>query len=217
MKIPKFRTTTRLLYWVKKNNHRERLSPDHEQVFFKVKKEDPVTVANNIASYSWYAGPVSKTEFHASLEPLLKHNHHAIYDYARMLHNRHLELPEELENELSGDSRFLVNLATLRERRLPVHLEDTIDEPGWAYSYAKEVLHGRLPSHLEKVFFKNSRYASKYAFDIIRGFSSVRLPEDLHSFMIMKSFENPDDEDIKIYIKASESDPSKMNNSTEKV
>lgn len=212
MKIPKFRNTTRLVHWMRKSGHRERLSNEHEQVFFKCKKEDPTLIASNLAQYSWYVGSLG-----SELEALLKCNHHSIYEYARMLHNRHLELPEALENELSGDSRYLVLVAELRERRLPTHLEDTIDDPSWAYKYAKVVLLGRLPAHLEKVFFKDTYWASKYAFDVIRGFASVRLPEDLHSFMVMKSFEDPDDDNIKIYIEASENDPNKMNNSTAKV
>jgi hypothetical protein len=87
-----------------------------------------------------------------------------------------------------------------------------MDDPRFCFTYSKEVLKGRLPSHLESVFFKDSYIASRYAFEVIRGFSSVRLPEELHNFMVMKSFEDPENKYVKSYIEASENDPSKTGN-----
>lgn len=208
MKIPKFRNTTRLVRWMKKMGHIERLPRDREQVFFTTKKEDPNMVAHNLAQYCWVVGKIDE-----NLESLLKANCSAVIEYARMCHHRgHGEISDDLKNSLKNNSGALYQLAEMYGKRLPKELEDCFDQPMWAFQYAKNVLCGRLPAHLENVFFKNTQYASRYAFEVIRGFAPVKLPDDLHSFMIMKSFENPDDDYIKEYMEASESDPNKIGN-----
>jgi len=208
MRTPKFRNTARLLLWMKRHGWGERLPSHSEQVFFNSKKEDPSTIAVNLATYAWVAGKLE-----LPFESVLKNSPMAVVDYAKMLLARVNEkISEDLQDSLKGCSAQLVQLAQVYKERLPARLEDTICEPYWALDYAKSVLRGRLPSHLECVFFKDPRIASRYAFEVIRGFSPVMLPDELHSFMIMKSFENPDDDSIKRYIEASESDPSKIGN-----
>lgn len=210
MKIPKFRNTTRLVRWMNKNHHNERLTADREEVFFKTKKEEPYLVAHNLAQYCWRVGKVEER-----LENLLKAHSSAVIEYARMCWNRNLgEISKDLKDSLKGHSAALYNLAQLYDSRLEKELEDTFEHPNWAFQYAKDILRGRLPAHLESIFFKDARMASKYAFEVIRGFAPVRLPDDLHSFMIMQSFAHPDDHNIKIYMEASESDPNKMGNSS---
>lgn len=212
MKIPKFRNTTRLLRFVNKYHTQNRLPRDREQVFFTTKKEPPEVVATNLSEYTWHAGKL-EVEF----ENLLKASPEAVITYARVLHNREMKISEDLEDALKGHSNQLYSLAQMREERLPARLEDTISDPYFALKYATDILHGRLPSHLEPVFFKSARFASQYAFEVIRGFAPVRLPDDLHSFMIMQSFSNPNDHYIKVYMEASESDPNKIGNSTKEV
>lgn len=208
MKIPKFRNTARLIRWMKKMGWSERLPPDREEVFFKTKKEEPHYVAANLANYCWIVGKVDER-----LEGLLKSHPTPVIEYARMCHHRGFgEISEDLKNSIKTYSSALYYLAELYGKRLPVELEDCFDDPRWAFQYSKEILRGRLPSHLESVFFKDTAYASRYAFEVIRGFAPVKLPDDLHSFMIMKSFENPDDDYIKEYMQASESDPNKIGN-----
>lgn len=212
MRIPKFRNTTRLVRWVNKYQSGTRLPRDREQVFFTTKKELPELVASNLAEYCHHVGKI-EPEF----ENLLKANPDAVLTYARIGIHHGFEISEEIEDALKGHCSQLYSLAVSRGRRLPERLEDTINEPYWALQYATEVLKGRLPSHLESVFFKDARVASQYAFEVIRGFASVRLPDDLHSFMIMQSFAHPDDRHIKIYMEASESDPNKIGNTTKTV
>jgi hypothetical protein len=52
--------------------------------------------------------------------------------------------------------------------------------------------------------------ALKYAFDVIRGFSSVRLPDELHTFLAMKAFENTEHQGIKNYFSEISSDRSRV-------
>lgn len=212
-KIPKFRTTSRLLQWIRKNYQTIRLPKEIEEVFFTSKKETADLIASNLAAYAHFVG-----KFDSALENLLKPNHVSIVSYFKIIsRGDSKDLNEELLDELKGDNENLLSWSRFSEQRLPKHLEDSLSDPKACFLYAKDVIRGRLPDHLEDVFFKNPYWASRYAFEIIRGFASVKLPEKLHAFMIMKSFEDPEDESIKKYMEASESDPSKSGNSKVKV
>lgn len=216
--IPRFRTARRLVMWMERNWHafinagvETRLPPDREQVFFTTKKEKPEEVATCVARYAGWAGKLSP-----EIENLLRAHGDSLCSYIRGLASREQEIPQDLMDSLAGDSANLYRLSK-DIGRLPKHLEDTIDHPRWAFLYAKEVLRGRLPRGLEDVFFKDAYFAAKYAFEVIRGFAPVKLPEELHAFMIMKSFEEPDNEHIRTYMEASESDPDKVGNTENKV
>lgn len=205
--IPKFRNTSRLVQFVAKNwsSINSRLPPDREEVFFKT-KEEPARVATNLYAYSNYVGKMPER-----FEELLKANKQSLLNYIVRMDNTGLHC-EALLDDLRGHGMLLYRWAKSTDKRLPEHLEGSIEDPNPAYYYAKEVIRGRLPAHMEKVFFKDPYWASKYAFDVIRGFAPVKLPDDLHSFMVLKSFEDPDDDTIKAYIEASENDPNKSGN-----
>lgn len=216
--IPKFRSTKRLIQWMERHWHEfvqdgqvPRLPPDRERIFLKTKKEQPQEVAACLARYAGWAGRLD-----AEYESVMRPFKDSLFNYLRILRNKEIEVPQDLLDELAGDSRNLYRWSKVIEGRLPTHLEDTISEPKYAYLYAKEILLGRLPRHLEDVFFKDVYYAAKYAFEVIRGFASVRLPDKLHTFMIMKSFEDPSNENIRTYVKAAESDPNRVGNSEDK-
>lgn len=188
-----------------------RVPPESEGVFFRTKKEDPICVANCVARYSHWAGRLPE------FEHLLRCSKDNVLLYARSVHNKEQEVPSEILSWLSGDSRCLYRWASFVGSRLPVELEDTISEAKYAFLYAKDVLRGRLPSHLEEALFGDSYHAAKYAFEVIRGFAPCRLPESLHNMMVMKSFEDPDSDHIKKYLRASESDPNRVGNPEETV
>lgn len=212
--IPKFRTAKRLIEWMGRNWHSlesRRLPRDIEQVFFRTKKDTPQEVARCLARYSGWAGRLE-----SEYESLLKVDRDSVVAYIHNLTAKDQEIGDDLLEVLSGDSRNLYRAAK-DVGRLPSHLEETISEPRYAFLYAKEVLRGRLPSGMESVFFNDPYHAAKYAFDVIRGFAPCRLPEELHTFMVMKSFESPDDENIKTYLLASESDPGRIGNSDTRV
>jgi hypothetical protein len=210
IRIPKFRTCKRLVLWMEHNwnlMEERRLPAEYERVFLTSKKESASDIAACVARYSWWAGGLGK-----QIESLLVGHNDSITTYIRSLHSKECEIDPDLMSNLAGDSKNLYRVS--RDiGRLPKHLEDTIGDPKWAFMYAKEVLLGRLPRNLEDVFFKDTVYAAKYAFEVIRGFSPVKLPDELHAFMVMKSFEDPEDEDIRCYILASENSPDKIGNS----
>lgn len=211
IKIPKFRTPGRALAWMKRNRrtYKGRLPEEREQVFFKC-KIDPYLLASLVLEYFQRTGYEPLPE---KFENLLRPNHQALLSYLQQTCSKDgRQADPSLVDEFKGDSCCLVNWARNMESRLPKHLEDSIEDPHWALCYATEVLRGRLPEHLEKVFFKDAETASQYAFKVIRGFAPIKLPDDLHTFMVMKSFEQPDNQDIKQYMEASEDDPNKTGN-----
>lgn len=212
--FPKFRSARRLVQWMERNWHRlngTRLPPDSERVFFRTKKETPQDVAACVARYSSWVGSLGP-----ELESLLVHSKDSVAQYIRSVHNRDGEYGESLLGVLAGDSRNLHRVSK-DIGRLPEGLERTITDPRYAFLYAKEVLRGRLPLEMESAFFGDAYYAAKYAFEVIRGFAPCRLPEELHTFMVMKSFEEPDNEHIRTYMEAAESDPNRVGNSDDMV
>lgn len=214
LKIPRFRSAKRLVMWMEGNWHRLktcRLPAEVEQVFFKTKKEAPNELAGCVAMYAHRVGKLEEP-----FEELLKANHDSVIAYIQALMGREQEVSQNLVDSLAGDSRNLYRLGKI-VGRLPEHLESTISDPRFAFMYSKEVLCGRLPSKQEDVFFGSDYYAAKYAFEVIRGFAPVRLPEGLHAFMVMKSFEEPDNDHIRAYMEASESDPNRVGNASIKV
>ena len=212
--IPKFRSAKRLVQWMDRNWAKVpgyRLPPDRESVFFSTKKDSPKEVAACVAKYAGWAGRLG-----AELEALLVHDRDSVVDYIPRVVGKGQEVSGFLMDSLAGDSRNLLRAAKY-VGRLPDHLERAISEPRYAFLYAKDVLRGRLPRHLEDVFFKDAFWAAKYAFEVIRGFASVRLPEELHTFMVMKSFQDPNNEYIRTYMEASESDPNRVGNTVSRV
>ena len=205
LKIPKFRATSRLVKFVREHSSYKanRLPADREEVFF-TSKESAGQIASNLVDYSVWVGPMP-TRF----EKLLLGHPEMVVKYARNLITRYeTNLSEELADSLLGNSKELVAYAGVAGR-LPKHLEDSLREPRHCLTYAKNILESRLPKHLEDVFLGDVYYANQYAFKVIRGFASARLPDSLHNFMVMKSFEDPSDEDIKAYMEAAASDPNK--------
>jgi len=213
LRIPRFRTAKRLVQWMERNWHGledRRLPLDREQAFLRTKKEEPREVAACVAKYACWAGRLPEYE-----GLLLGHND-SVLVYLRSVHNKGGEVSSSLVDSLAGDSRNLYRWAK-DFGRLPSHLEDTMSEPRFLFLYAKEVLRGRLPYHLEGGFFGDDYHSARYAFDIIRGFAPCRLPEALHTFMVMKSFQEPDNENIRAYMEACESDPNVVGNSDSRV
>jgi hypothetical protein len=120
-------------------------------------------------------------------------------------------LPDDLRDCLAGDDDSLLEWAKIYGR-LPDHLERTLSKPKACLEYASKVLRGRLPLEVESCLLKDHRTAVNYAFTVIRGFAPCRLPEEIHASIVMKSFEHTEDQEIKRYIAACDSDPNRMGN-----
>jgi hypothetical protein len=220
-KIPKFRSAARLVLWFRQKWHSTRLSPDREKVFFKCADKNPVAAATRLAEYAGFVGKLD-----SNLELLFLAEPQQLLKYIKTVHSREQEVNPALVEALKsrGSSSLLYSWAIHIKRRLDEDLENALDDgtpqcAKWCYRYSKDVLRGRLPEHLEDVFSKydDSYHASKYAFDVIRGFAPCRLSDNLHTYMVMKSFQNPNVEHIKVYMDASESDPDVIGNASAKV
>lgn len=174
-----------------------RISPELESSMIVPEEKE---TASRLSSYAEIVGPLNE-----DLERLIVADHDKILKYFSLLSRHEQELPRWMMDELKGDSINLYHLSRNFIRgRLPEDLENTMDDPSILYEYAKHTLRSRLPEHLELCFLKDHRYAVKYAFEVVRGYADVKLPEQLHAMVVMKSFENPDDNEIKRYIRETE-------------
>lgn len=197
VKIPKFRTLNGLVIWVVNHRWDQRLDPDRERLFF-TSKETPEKRAHYLCVYAQHVG---KLDY--ALEKLLVHDARFLIDYQRRIAaDGHGILPDDIIGSLKGKGRHLVALARV-VGRLPDWLEDSIEEPEHLLSYSKMILMGPLPDHLLGRLKKDVNIAIKYAYEVVRGFAPCRLPDDLHAFVYLKSFENPDNEKIKQYVRDS--------------
>jgi hypothetical protein len=217
-KIPKFRRVGRVAPWMEKNEYYERI-PQAEALFLYSKENDSDVLCALIDYHAYVSD-----KFPPGLEVLLYEKAKEVipsgfgnqsyvihfFNYCRDIkddekRNKYLDL-------FIGKSDLLVRWARLCNERLPVHLEDSINDPYELLDYATDVLKGRLPVHLENVFHKDIETATRYAFEVIRHYASVKLPDHLHNAVVMESFKCPDNTYIKNYVKASENDPNKMGN-----
>jgi hypothetical protein len=95
-----------------------------------------------------------------------------------------------LERAIWSNEYSAFKYAMQSGKRIPADLEPEIlskffDEDEVA-SYSRKMFNGRLPPELERLLADMPDAALVYAKEIIIG----RLPEELHTAMIMKSFEN---------------------------
>jgi hypothetical protein len=135
------------------------------------------------------------------IKNLIKASPEAVISYMEYVGRRGLKLDPEFHPCLAGEGLRLSKLAEHLRKRLTPELEDTwTGSPQALVNYTTRWVRGRLPEHLEDVLIGDSHAASEYSFHVVRGFSDVRLSDKLHAFMVMKSFENPEDSEIKRYI-----------------
>jgi hypothetical protein len=175
---------------------------EQEPIVFFDENKDQYKIANCVAKYAAVVGPLP-VEFNR----LLKANNESILEYATVLYRHNKTLDKELEDNLAGDNNNLYRYAQHHLRkRLPVHLEKTLTNPQVIYNYARQIVRGRLPEELENHLASDLSAAASYAFDVIRGYSSVRLPDVVHSAMVLTSSANLHDYNIKRYIKECEND-----------
>lgn len=182
---------------------KSRLPREVEQKLFA---GDEHTVARLVYSYAEAVSAFEPMDF--ELEKLISLNADCLFNYHNhVAWSQKKTLDTRLWDNLAGNSQALLRYASqIIKGRLPKHLEDTLDDPRVCLTYAKDILKSRLPEHLENVFLKDVDCAYNYAFTIIRGFSSPKLPEVLHSMMLMKSYDpnHVNDRYIKEYVRECE-------------
>lgn len=135
------------------------------------------------------------------IKDLIKLDAGAVAKYMDYLRQRNMKLEPEFWVCFSGSGLRLAKLAEHIRARLPEDLEATW-QGGTAelVQYATRWVRTRLPEDLEKILIGDHKSAALYAQQVVRGFADLRLSDSLHTFMVMKSFELPDDYEIKRYI-----------------
>ena len=150
-----------------------------------------------------YRYGVTLKEGDAAIDPrlkeLVKGSVDAVCEYMEFLGRRGMRLEPEFHYIFAGNGQLLLKLANHLNRRLPEDLERTWKGAKSLVAYTLKFVRMRLPDYLEEVLVGDQQAACQYAFEVVRGFSSPRLSDELHKFMLLKSFENPEDGDIKRY------------------
>ena len=136
----------------------------------------------------------------AGLKRLLMANPSAVETYMNTISRRGMKLEPEFQEVFKGRGELLLKLAEHLRQRLSPDLENTWNEAGSLVQYTVRWVRQRLPENLEEVLIGNHKAACEYAFQVVRGFSSPRLSDRLHAFVLMKSFEVSDDANIKRYV-----------------
>jgi len=268
--VPRFRTTVRLMQWVRRNKPYRRLPASSEQCFFK-SKESPERISNNILLYCDNAGELGDElescllekdvptyltrmkrkgvavkeslldrvtdqdklaklpysigrlpesaearitqasavavyaehvleKLPAGMESRLVGCPDSIIKYFKVLGRNMIDPPEYLLKALAGHDTTYMEVSRMLGGLLPKYLEDTITTPRVALWYASKILKGRLPSHLEEVLLGDADCAAGYAFDVVRAYSSPRLPDVLHNSILMRSYSDPNNQLIRQYV-----------------
>lgn len=77
-------------------------------------------------------------------------------------------------------------------------LKELKKRPQYAYLYAKNIIKGRLPESVEKVFCDDPEFAYKYAKNILKG----PLPEFIHNSLIINCFQSSESKQfVSLYLK----------------
>lgn len=158
--------------------------------------ERKIVDSSSLAEYASRVGPLEP-----HLEDVILQDGNATMSYIDTLHSNQREISDRYLRAMVGHDGHFVKLANgILNGRLPDYLEESITSPEVALNYARHVVRGRLPEKVELALQNDHRYAVKYAFEIIRGMADPRLPDSIHAFVVMKSFENPHDGEIRRYI-----------------
>lgn len=186
-----------------KNGESERIVEQEQAVFFNesVPRED---MAVFVARYAEIIKHLP-----SELKDLLKANNDAILQYAQFLSRSNKgPLDDDLLDNLAGDDDRIYKYAYHHnnKKRVPARLEKTLSNPNTILAYAKHIVNGRLPEEIENHLAKDFRVAAQYAFEVIRAYSSVKLPDVVHSAMYMYSTSSPDDYHIKRYFNECDKD-----------
>ena len=149
-RYPRFRTTSRLVQWVRRNRPGSRLPPESERCFFR-SKEAPSRISDNLVRYADHVGSVGP-----ELESLLVGGDFC--NYAVRLLRKNLEVSEfVLDNVRPGE---LVSLSGHLRRRFPERIERKIEDPVSMSRYADNV--GVLPEEFEELIYSDPQATMNY-------------------------------------------------------
>lgn len=146
--VPRFRTTARLVTWMRRNKVRERVPAEVERAFFK-SKESPDKISNNIRVYAGFVGEIPE-----ELESLILDSH--VASYIALVHRRGVKFRDSLLNRLSVPHLIYV---TQYSGRLRDH-EHKIVSPSDVSEYASNV--GPLSEEMERRLYGDPTAIMRY-------------------------------------------------------
>ena len=163
-----------------------------ERILFsgRFRKEDVAHAANKLierfSGNGWVGFPEDSPANDPRTRNVLKEHPPAVRSHMEYLGRRGQKLPEEFWGVFAGDGENLNRLAEHLRRRLPEELELTWEGAKQELvNYCCRYVKGRLPDSLEMRLAGDPSACYNYAFNVIRGFAPVRLPDNLHAFMVL--------------------------------
>lgn len=147
---PKFRTTSRLVQWVRRNRPIGRLPVESERCFFR-SKEAPARISQNLLLYANMVGPLGD-----ELEAIIPDEE--IHKYIAKIAQRGVKAKESLLGRVSDPMR-LARLAS-SVGRLPERFEDLLVEPACVFAYAETL--GLLSESLEMRLVGSPVHVAQY-------------------------------------------------------
>lgn len=146
---------------------------------------------------SGYGTPTHDTFTDQRIRDLLKSEPTAVLNLMSYLGRRNSKLPAEFHSVFAGNGENLSKLSEHLRSRLSPELEQTWQgAQAELVQYATRYVRGRLSEDLECILIGNTKAIHDYAFQVVRGYSSPRLGNVLHNYMVMTT----DNEDVKRYI-----------------
>jgi len=111
-----------------------------------------------------------------------------LFNHICNLHSDKMEIPEKYFNEFIGDNEK-IKFFSLRSIKIPIFLENSINDPSSLLTYAQNVKRRASPK-AEECLVTDSMIAIDYAYRVIRPFSSIKLPDFIHNSIIFSSSNN---------------------------
>lgn len=146
--VPRFRTTARLVTWMRRNKVRERVPAEIERVFFK-SKESADRISQNVRLYAGFVGEISD-----ELEACLLDKH--VASYIALIHRRGVKFKESLLDRLNVSQLIYV---TQYSGRQP-NYEHKIVSPSDVSEYASNV--GPLSEEMERRLYGDPMSIMRY-------------------------------------------------------
>lgn len=148
------------------------------------------------------APALSRPGRNKKLLEIVKKDKKTLLDYIKKLKYREKEIPDHVLQVFKGDGECLSTISEVMQKRLPLDIENSWKGAedkfvNYVCRYVQEPVSEELA---ESVLASNPHACVRYAYNVVRGFSSPKLSEFLHNAVIMSSFADPSNREIKKYV-----------------
>ena len=187
------------IFFDEKIEHSSVLSSFALRLMFIDEKKSVIVYPNRLNSKR---DGFSENQRNKKLLEIVKKDKKTLLDYIKKLKYREKEIPDHVLQVFKGYGEYLSRISEVMQKRLPLDIENSWKGAedkfvNYVCSYVQEPVSEELA---ESVLASNPHACVRYAYNVIRGFSSPKLSEFLHNAVIMSSFADPSNREIKKYV-----------------